>query len=406
MKRREFVIKGGLTSMALTASTSLLGNVNSILGANDTINIGIIGTGRRGRGLIPIVKQIKNLNIVACCDVIPSHLDMALKQVDGRARGYSDYRKLLDDRDVDAVLVATPFSMHSNMNIDAMNAGKHVYGEKTLAKGYDGIQNLLKARNSKIIFQTGHQYHSSRLYSHIIELIQGGKIGQIAALECQWNRSGDWRRPVDDPEMERLINWRMYREYSGGLTAELSSHQIDFAMWLLESTPTQVMGTGGIDYWKDGRETYDNTHLIYSYPNGVEAKYTCLTTNARSDYQIKVMGDKGTIILDNTRAWFYPEVIPKDKEKEIGNVDGVSGATIQWEEGKGIPINVEHANPSKQALMDFRDSVINNKVPLSNLITGSQTAIAVQMALDAMYNNEIVKWKSEFDTWLSEARCP
>lgn len=399
MKRREFVLKGTLASFALATSTSMLGNFGSYRGANDTVNIGIIGTGSRGSGLIPLINQIKNLNVVACCDIVPSHLENGLKKVEGKAKRYSDYRGLLDNKDVDAVLVATPFSTHSQIGIDAMNAGKHLYGEKTQAKGYDAIHDLLQAKNPKTVFQTGHQYHSSRLYTHVVDLIKSGKIGKIAAFDCQWNRFGDWRRHVSNPELEKLINWRLYKEYSGGLTAELSSHQIDFANWVLDSTPIQVMGTGGIDYWKDGRETFDNTHLIYSYPNGVEAKFTCLTTNARNDYQIKVMGSKGTIILDYTKAWFYPE--GSFEKKEIGNVDGVSGATIQWEEGKGIPINVEHSDPSKQALMDFRDSIVNHTMPLSNHETGAKTAIAVQMALEAMYNKEIVKWNPEFNNWFS-----
>lgn len=385
--------------MAVASSTSMLGSLSSLKGANDTINIGIIGTGSRGGGLIPLINEIKNLNVMACCDILPAHLEIGMQRVNGKAQGYKDYRELLNNKDVDAILIATPFSTHSQIAIDAMSAGKHIYCEKTTAKGYDGIQNLLLNKNPKTIFQTGHQYHSSRLYNHVVGLIKNGKIGDIAALESQWNRFGDWRRSVSDPELERLINWRLYREYSGGLTAELSSHQIDFANWVLDATPNQVMGTGGIDYWKDGRETYDNTHLIYSYPNGVEAKFTCLTTNARNDYQITVMGSKGTIMLDYTKAWFYPQ--GDFEEKEIGNVDGVSGATIQWEQGKGIPINMEHADPSQQALIDFRDSIANNTPPLSNLETGAKTAIAVQMALDAMYNNEIVKWNPEFNSWFT-----
>jgi len=180
----------------------------------------------------------------------------------------------------------------------------------------------------------------------------------------------------------------MYREYSGGLVAELCSHQIDFVNWVLGEVPDKVMGVGGIDYWKDGRETYDNVHLIYSYPNGVKASFTCLTSNALDDYKIKVMGDKGTIILDYQKAWFYPE---GNYEREIGNVDGVSGATKTWEQGKGIPIDIHHADPSKQALIDFRDSIRNNKTPISNVITGANTAVCVQMGLDAMYRNEIIQ---------------
>ena len=87
----------------------------------------------------------------------------------------------------------------------------------------------------------------------------------------------------------------MYKEYSGGLLAELSSHQIDFVNWVLGTHPEQVMGFGGVDYWKDGRETYDNIHVIYKYPKGVKAKFSCLTTNASEGFKIKVMGDKGTI---------------------------------------------------------------------------------------------------------------
>jgi predicted dehydrogenase len=221
----------------------------------------------------------------------------------------------------------------------------------------------------------------------VVDLIKNGKIGKIASFECQWNRHGNWRRPVPQPELERAINWRMYREYSGGLLAELCSHQIDFANWVLNETPSQVMGTGGVDYWKDGRETYDNIHLIYNYPSGVKAKFTCLTSNAKDDYKIKVMGDKGTIILDYAKAWFFPE---GGNKKELGNLDGVSGATVKWDKGLGMPIEVEHLDPSEQALIDFRDSIVFNKEPISNINTGANAAICIQMGLDAMYNNDIV----------------
>ncbi|MDT0642757.1 Gfo/Idh/MocA family oxidoreductase [Zunongwangia sp. F363] len=395
MKRREFVLKGSLATMAVATSTSMLGNFNSFRGANDNVNIGVIGTGSRGSGLIPFINEIENFNVVACCDILPFRLERGLSATDGKAKGYANYQELLNNKDIDAVLVATPFSTHAEIEVDALNAGKHVYGEKTLAKGYDDIKMLLnKYKHSKNIFQTGHQYHSSRLYRHVVDLIKNGKVGNITAFECQWNRHGDWRRKVRDPELERLINWRLYREYSGGLLAELCSHQIDFVNWVLDATPKQVMGVGGIDYWKDGRETFDNIHVIYSYPNGVEAKFTCLTTNSKDDYQIKVQGDRGTIILDYTKAWFYPE---GDYKKVIGNVDGVSGATIKWDEGKGIPIEVGHEDPSKQALLDFKNNIINNKKPESDIITGAKAAICVQMGLDAMCNNRIVKWKDEFE---------
>ena len=184
-----------------------------------------------------------------------------------------------------------------------------------------------------------------------------------------------------------MINWRMYREFSGGLLAELCSHQLDFANWVMGAMPEKVMGIGGIDYWKDGRETYDNIHLIYSYPEGVRASFTCLTSNAMGDYKVKVMGDKGTYILDYAKAWFYPE---GSYEKKIGEVDGVSGATLNWDQDRGIPIQFDHEDPSKQALIDFRDNIVNNTLPVSNAKTGAMAATCVQMGLDAMYDEVIM----------------
>ena len=391
MKRREFVIKSGLATTALASSSMVFGKYQDFKRANDSVNIAVIGTGDRGSGLIPFINEIPDFNVIGCCDTLPFRLENGLSKVSGKAKGYKDYREILDNSDVDAVLVATPFNTHSKIAMDALDAGKHVYCEKTLAKGFYGIQNLVtKVSSSKQIFQTGHQYHSSRLYSHVVKMIKSGTIGKITAFECQWNRNGNWRRPVPSPDLERAINWRMYREYSGGLVAELCSHQIDFVNWVTDSTPNKVMGIGGIDYWKDGRETYDNIHLLYDYPNGIKAKFTCLTSNAMDDYKIKVMGDKGTIILDYVNAWLYPE---GKKNKEMGDVDGVAGATIKWEEGKGYPLNIDHEDPSKQALIDFHQSIANNTQPISNITSGANAAICVQMGLDAMHTNTIVNWK-------------
>ncbi len=385
MKRREFVTKAGMA----VAGISTMNPTKITPFKSDVVNMGIIGTGARGGGLIPHINDIQGLRVAGCCDVLPFRLESGLSQVNGKAKAFKDYRSLLDDKDIDAVLIATPLSSHAQIALDALDAGKHVYCEKTMVKGYPAIKSLVgKASTSKNIFQTGHQYHSSRLYTHVVDLIRDGKIGKITALECQWNRNGNWRRPVPSPEYERAINWRMYREFSGGLLAELCSHQLDFANWVLEAEPLQVMGDGGIDYWKDGRETFDNVHMIYTYPNGVRAKYTCLTSNSRNNYLIKVFGDKGTITVDHTKAWFYPE---KQKEnREVGEVDGVSGATIKWDEDNGIPIEVNHMDPSKQALVDFRGSILNNSIPKSNVVSGAKVAICVQMGLDALYNKAIV----------------
>jgi len=389
MKRREFAQKSGVA----LAGISTMGAGILTPSMRSPVNVGVIGTGDRGGGLISIMGEIPGLRVMGCCDVLPFRLEDGMKKANEKTKAYSDYRKLLDSKEIDAVIIATPFSTHEQIALDAIDAGKHVYCEKTMARGYNGIKRVVqKTRESKIVFQTGHQYHSSRLYTHVVDLIKKGRIGRVVDIECQWNRNADWRRPVPSPEYERAINWRMYKEFSGGLLAELCSHQLDLANWILEAMPLRVVGDGGIDYWKDGRETYDNVHMIYTYPNGVRAKFTYLTSNSKDDYLIKILGDKGTITIDYTNAWFYPE--KREENKELGEVDGVSGATLKWNDQKGIPIEVEHLDPTKQALLDFEEAIIYGNEPISNVETGAKTAICVQMGLDALYNGTVVPWKA------------
>jgi predicted dehydrogenase len=359
------------------------------------LNIGIIGTGDRGQGLIKLISKIDGMRLIAICDNLQFRLGQAAK-IAPKAIKYSNYKELLSNKNLDAVIISTPLNTHASIASDAVDASLHIYCEKTMVKGDISTMNLVKKvkKDHNKIFQTGHQYHSSRLYSHIVELVQSGEIGQIIAIQAQWNRNGNWRRQVQDPKFERQINWRMYREYSYGLTAELSSHQIDFSNWLLKSTPKKVVGFGGIDYWKDGRETYDNTHLTYSYPSGVKASFTCLTSNGKDDYQIKVMGDKASIIIGYKDAWIYPE---GKYNKVIKDVDGVSGATSSWIEGKGNPIKFDHKEPTYQALEDFRYAIINDSTPMSNLKSGADVSLAVDMGIRAMDTEQVVSWDPKYN---------
>lgn len=393
--RRSFIKKSAVAFSAplITPKSDLFSIFKS--SPLNQLNIGIIGTGDRGQGLIKLISKIDGMRLIAICDNLQFRLDQAAK-IAPKAIKYSNYKELLSNKYLDAVIISTPLNTHASIASDAVDASLHIYCEKTMVKGDISTMNLVKKvkKDHNKIFQTGHQYHSSRLYSHIVELVQSGEIGQIIAIQAQWNRNGNWRRQVQDPKFERQINWRMYREYSYGLTAELSSHQIDFSNWLLKSTPKKVVGFGGIDYWKDGRETYDNIHLTYSYPSGVKASFTCLTSNGKDDYQIKVMGDKASIIIGYKDAWIYPE---GKYNKVIKDVDGVSGATSSWIEGKGNPIKFDHKEPTYQALEDFRYAIINDSTPMSNLESGADVSLAVDMGIRAMDTEQVVSWDPKYN---------
>ena len=393
--RRSFIKKSAVAFSAplITPKSDLFSIFKS--SPLNQLNIGIIGTGDRGQGLIKLISKIDGMRLIAICDNLQFRLDQAAK-IAPKAIKYSNYKELLSNKNLDAVIISTPLNTHASIASDVVDASLHIYCEKTMVKGDISTMNLVKKvkKDHNKIFQTGHQYHSSRLYSHIVELVQSGEIGQIIAIQAQWNRNGNWRRQVQDPKFERQINWRMYREYSYGLTAELSSHQIDFSNWLLKSTPKKVVGFGGIDYWKDGRETYDNIHLTYSYPSGVKASFTCLTSNGKDDYQIKVMGDKASIMIGYKDAWIYPE---GKYNKVIKDVDGVSGATSSWIEGKGNPIKFDHKEPTYQALEDFRYAIINDSTPMSNLKSGADVSLAVDMGIRAMDTEQVVSWDPKYN---------
>jgi predicted dehydrogenase len=399
MNRRKFVGTGAavLAGAALGAESFASPRRAS---KNDMLQVGVIGTGDRGGGLISLMRQFPHYQVVAACDILPFRLNQAMKNAAPGARAYEDYRRLLDDKDLDAVVIATPLSMHHQMAAEALDSGRHIFCEKTMTYHIDESIDLVKrVKASGKVFQVGHQYRSLPLYFKVAEFIREGYLGQVTNVYVQWNRNGSWRRPVPDPQYERIINWRMYRQFSGGLTAELHGHQLDYINWVFDSRPERVVGFGGIDYWKDGRETFDNVNSLFEYPGGMKVNCVALTANAYGGYLMQFKGSKGAIELGINKATFYWETL---NEKEKGLVDGVSGATAALaEKGEGLEIladdTAEGWEGTHYALREFYNCVRDGRQPVSNVHTGARASISVRMAIDAMRNQEMQHWKPEYD---------
>lgn len=243
---------------------------------NDPVKLGFIGVGRRGGALLRSAIRVPGNNVVAVCDLQESASNDALRDInrvyksekrDAKVVLYQDYRQILDDKNVEAVFIATPQYLHGPMALDALEAGKHVYCEKALALTIGENREIYELAKSRVnqVFQVGHQRHYSPLYRKVAELVHGDRIGDVVALRAQWNRNDLVRRASPDPAMEKIINWRLYSDLSGGLTTEFASHQIDVANWLLGTHPDSVCGYGGVDWYSDGRDTEDNIHLIFNY---------------------------------------------------------------------------------------------------------------------------------------------
>jgi predicted dehydrogenase len=402
MDRRKFMGLGGiaLSSMAL----GLPGQLPVVDKPGAPIRIGVIGTGGRGNWLMSIINELPGMEIVACCDTLPFRLKEGIELTGNRAKANTDYRSLLDDKNVDAVIIATPLSEHFQMAMDALDAGKHVYCEKTMTHSIDqALQLSGKVKSSRQVFQVGYQHRYNPLYHNIHETIRGGYLGTITHAEAHWNRNGNWRRSVPEPKYERQINWRMYREYSGGLMAELCSHQIDILDFILDGHPLKVSGFGGIDYWKDGRETYDNVYSIFEYPDGIKASFHSITTNSYESFGIKIYGTKATVVIKgeaNHQGYIYPE--PQAIEELKAEVDAVSSATMLiLERGEPIPIKVENfpegdIGPTSAALRHFGSCIVHGESPVANIDFGRKGAISVAMANTAMRNGTIETWKEDY----------
>jgi predicted dehydrogenase len=316
LSRREFLQESALASalgwslFAGSRAAAEPAPVEPLVQNEEPLRIGIIGPGSQGIFDLSKAIRVPGVQCVAACDVLDVHLKRVqqVAQIPDNSL-YTDYRRLLDRKDIQAVLITTPLVLHAPMTIDALNAGKHVFVEKQMAYTIEEAKEMARtAQRVKKVLQVGHHRASSIGYNHAYEMIAKKKVcGRITHIRAQWNRNGDWRRKIPQGaqivggkefwgDLEHLINWRLYKRSSHGLMAELGGHQVHVTNWFLNAPPVAVMGVGGIDYWKDGRDIWDNVQCIYEYPDGVKLTYQSLTTNQFDGFQEQFMGDKGTLI--------------------------------------------------------------------------------------------------------------
>jgi predicted dehydrogenase len=458
LTRRDFVkTAGAVTAVAATVGAPAIQKVRA---ANDQVQYGIIGTGSRGAYLMKHLKDIETAKCIAICDIQEDNIKKALTTGIGNPKVFKDYHDLLAMKEVEAVFVTTPLFVHYPVTRDALQAGKHVFCEKCLVFKPDEVHALRAdaAAHPNQILQTGLQRRYSYFYQVVKQMVDKGILGDVHHIHAQWHRnminkpSALWTMK---PGGEKNINnWRVYRSMSGGLTAELTSHQVDVADWMFGSSPEFVMGLGSLDTLKDGRDIYDNIQLIYKYPKGQKLTYSSVSTSSfcpyfngsRAEMAECIMGTDGAIEITvgdgpNTYtphgspciAWWYreppKEVAATDAKKK--NEPFVAGATMvatggvvkpipimtsdlefgkdesffgreakfarRWLTSKGILEQEDPVNAVDTELRSFFQNCRDGKAPRANLEIGMNDAIAVilsNLAMDEgrkVYFNEIDK---------------
>ncbi|UCD23998.1 MAG: Gfo/Idh/MocA family oxidoreductase [Gemmatimonadota bacterium] len=412
MKRREFV-----AASATAAGASLLG-VNATAetlvrrraAPVEQINVGVIGAGSRGKYMMRLFLRKPEVRITALCDVYEPRFAEAREITGEDTPGYSDYRQMLDSAsDLDAVIVASPLSFHGEHMVASLQSGLHVYGEKAMGFTVDDCNAIVSAvQESGCRFQTGLQYRYAPWYREAIDRIRNGEIGRVTHVYGYWHRNYNWRRPVPDPSLERLINWRLYKEFSGGLLAELGSHQIDVANWIFDEMPTSVIGSGGITFYNDGRETFDNVQAVFTYPSGGTHVFSSIIGNHNVGYQVNIYGTGGSVKLTLEDGAFYYEparansAVPQELiERGVNTSATLSTRGDMPYRGPGLPIDIpenEAGNPNFLGAASFIDSVRNDTRPVADEQVGWKSAVAVALGNAAIRGKHYVDIADHLET--------
>ena len=289
------------------------------------VKAGFIGTGDMGTGHL---KQCQKefIDLKALCDINPKHLqagaDILVKAGWPKPREYDDWREMLEKEDIEAVIIAAPLWTHADISVGCLNAGKHVLCEKMMARSEADCLRMIEAsqRNKKLL-EIGYQRYYNPMYQAAYNsIVKQGLLGDVYYARLAWHRNSTWRKKEDPPsadfdpgkwgypDWDHLLNWRMYKQYSEGLMAELGSHQITAASWFFDSAPEAVYTTGGTYRYKDGREVSDHIYATFEYPGGRTATFSSIQSNAFEDAYEMFMGTKGTLILKHeVEAYLFNE---------------------------------------------------------------------------------------------------
>ena len=310
ISRREFLKDMGLvvggTLLATSPWFSAFADEGHTVG--EKAKIAVVGPGSRGRYHLNLLAINPKAEVVAICDDYQPSIDEALKIVP-KAKVYTDYRKMMEDKEIQGVVIATPLNTHREIAIAALESGKHIMVEKSITKTLEDTLAVYNTwKNTDRVMFVGQQRLFDPRYIKAINLIEQGTFGPVRRINAYWYRNADWRRPVPSPELERKINWRLYREYSLGLMTELCCHQIQIGTWALKEIPNTVMGVGSINHWKDGREVYDDVSVIYNFDSGVNMNYQSVISNKFYGLEEQILCHQGTV--EPEKGKYYFETVP------------------------------------------------------------------------------------------------
>ena len=424
--RREFILRS--TTQAAGLGLVLNGKLIALpasklpkpAGPNDRVNLGFIGFGIRGNILLESAKETQQANLVEVCDCYQGHLERARERTEGKiATNFAKYKRLLDRKDIDAVVVATPDHWHLRIVLDALRAGKDVYIEKPMTqKIEDGPLIIQAAREQKRIVQAGSQWVSSEQHKKAREIVQSGKLGKVTKVTASYNRNsstGAWNYPIPAdlreevnfnwkewlgpaPNVaynpERVFRYRKYWDYSGGISTDLFVHLITSIHFIMGAEmPKSVASTGGILYRHDGREVPDTLDALFDYGDFCVNMGGTFNSASTAGQGIQFLGTEGSLSIllgagmvqqGELKREGYEYSIdswPKAMQEAFLN-EGNHRAESQGPATKPVPDNLEFANKPDATVLhlaNFLDSVRTRQPSYETAEVGHHAAAAGHM---------------------------
>jgi predicted dehydrogenase len=389
--RRQFI------GQVATGLAGTLAVPSSVLGVSDRLRLALIGAGDRGTQLAREALACGNIELAGVADIFTRRLEAA-KSVAPSAVNFADYRRLLDDKSIDAVLIATPPHLHAEQFIDALDAGKHVYIEKTLAFTLDDARRMRAAYRcaGRRTVQVGHQACSSGLMADAASFLASGRVGKITAIHAHMFRNtphgkAQWSRPVY-PDMtpetidwaaflgkaperpfdaNRYANWRFYWDYSGGNVFENLCQQLAFWYKALDlRIPAAAAMSGGVYLWKDGREVPDTMSVSLEHSEEMLFTWDSGFGNNQLGSSEEVLGTDGTLSRGQQIRYLPQKVNQPDAPEVLG-------------QAKTEP----HAH-----MRNFLDSIRSGREPNCPFELGYRVSIACRMAVESHRLQRTVRW--------------
>ncbi len=406
--RREFITRvlGGTAGLA----AANIYPSSRALGANDRVRFGLIGCGGRGLEDFRAALRSPNAEAVAVADIYTRRLDEA-KKIAPQVKTYADFRHLLDDKTIDAVLIATPQHQHALQFVPALQAGKDVYQEKTMAFNPDHARRMRRAfEGSNRVVQVGIQSTSGPAVAAVREYLNDEHMGTITQIHTHHNRNapfGGWKRPIPadcdlqhidwktfegevaphDFDPNRYMNWRFYWDYSGGNVFENMVHQVGFWYKALELKVPQNVTMGGGNYLNPGMEVPD-TYNVAMDQNKLLFTWNSMFGNRHyGEGDDAVLGTRGTILRDESEHVRY---VPETGRRRRSAAEEAATSAAA-----AAPDIVGGSDSTDLHMQNFFDCVRSRKEPNCPFEIGFRSAIACRMALVAYREGRRVKWDAE-----------